>query len=184
VSESLSSCRVKVEIGSRLFVFAAADPYQIMLGVRSVVASGARSIALDGTRFLKVPAAAAAAARHLLRPALSCSVPPWDSSVRCYSASPLVNRIDTAEGVRGDDGKPSTTQIFFVQRRGSADPAVIEARGNMFVGSLKEEIKKELPSLRDVDSDTIILQLANADGNLFTTKDADGKEQPVRLNRR
>jgi hypothetical protein len=50
------------------------------------------------------------------------------------------------------------------------------------VGDLVEEIKKELPSLRDVDSDTITLQLASADGTLITAKDGAGKEgAPVTL---
>ncbi len=59
----------------------------------------------------------------------------------------------------------------------------------MFVGLLKKEIKKELPSLRDVDADSITLQLASEDGTLFTAKakdaagnDAAGDPQPVALN--
>ena len=50
------------------------------------------------------------------------------------------------------------------------------------MGDLKEEVKKKLPSLRDVDGYSITLQLASADGTLFRhAKDAVGNQQPVTL---
>jgi len=49
----------------------------------------------------------------------------------------------------------------------------------MLVGFLVKEIKKELELSAPLDS--IVLQLASADGTLFTAKDAAGNEQPVTL---
>jgi hypothetical protein len=153
-----------------------------MFGVRSVVASGARSITLDGTRFLKVHAAegGAAAGSRLVRPALSSSFSlsllSRDNTARCYSVSPFVNR--TVEGVGGNDGKPSThmaagptggstTHTFFVQRRGAVGFAKLVTAA-VDVGDLLEEIAKKLKL--DVALDTITLQLATS------------KELPGRLN--
>jgi hypothetical protein len=75
----------------------------------------------------------------------------------------------------------STTRVFFVQRSGARGSAKIVTSA-ADVGDLVKEIKKELPSLRDVDGDSITLQLASADGTLFRhAKDTAGNEQPVTL---
>jgi hypothetical protein len=74
----------------------------------------------------------------------------------------------------------SSTHTFFVQRRGAMGFAKLVTTA-ADVGDLVEEIKKALPSLRDVDSDSIMLQLASADGTLITAKDGAGKEEPVTL---
>lgn len=50
------------------------------------------------------------------------------------------------------------------------------------VGDLLNDVKRELPSLRDVDGDGILLQLARQDGTRFTTVDAAGNVQPLTLN--
>ena len=76
------------------------------------------------------------------------------------------------------------TRIVWVQRPGAKGSAPLSANGDMLVGFLVKEIKKELPSLRDVDADSVSLQLASEDGTLFTAKDAKdaaGSPQPVTL---
>jgi hypothetical protein len=106
---------------------------------------------------------------------------------RRYSASTAL-RSDVAASISsgGDIKTPapagsSTTRIFFVQRPGAKGYAALPARGNILVSFLVEDIQKKLRSLRDVDGDSITLQLASADGTLFTTKDTAGNQQPVTL---
>jgi len=107
---------------------------------------------------------------------------------RCYSTSTFL-RADAAASVGsgGDSKTPapagsSTTRIFFVQRLGAKSHAALPARGDMLVSFFVEEIQKKLPILRDIDADSITLQVASADGTLFRhAKDAEGNEQPVTL---
>jgi len=112
---------------------------------------------------------------------------------RRYSASTVL-RADVAASVgSGGDTKAGlpaalapagsrTTRVFWVQRSGARSSAKLETSA-ADVGDLAKEIKKELPSLRDVGTDSITLQLASADGTLFRhAKDATGNEQPVTLN--
>jgi hypothetical protein len=133
---------------------------------------------------LQVYAAGAAAARHLRKPALSTSfsVLPGENTVRSLF-------VRTDDGAIGDDAKKSIvpvsvgdkTHVFFVQRRGSPGWAKLMTTA-AYITDLVEEIKKLLPSLRNVRGDLISLQLASKDGTLFTGKDTTGKEEPVTLN--
>jgi len=109
---------------------------------------------------------------------------------RCYSASTFLRADATAsvgngEGTRaGVPAAPapagSSARTFWAQWPGAKGSAML-ATSAADVGDLKMEIKKKLPSLRDVDTDSITLQLASEDGALFTAKDAAGNEQPVTL---
>jgi hypothetical protein len=73
----------------------------------------------------------------------------------------------------------STTRVFGLQPKGAKDSAAIVVAHDKVVGLLKEEIKKKLEL--DARLQDITLQLASADGALFTAKDAAGNEQPVTL---
>ena len=108
---------------------------------------------------------------------------------RCYSASTAL-RADAAASVgNGEFAKPSvpaapapaggsTTRTFFVQRPGAKGSAKLVTCA-ADVGDLVEEVARKLKL--DVPLDSIMLQLASADGTLFTAKDAAGNEQPVTL---
>jgi hypothetical protein len=161
-----------------------------MFGVRvaaSAVAGvgGARGITLNATHSLKGHAMGAAAARHLARPALSS----LSASVRLYSASPFVGESDGA--ALSDTGIPtvqaaaappgsSQTRTYFVQRRGAPGWAMLVTTA-ADVGDLLEDCASKLQL--DIPLDAITLQLASADGTLFTAKDGARKGQPVTLNR-
>ena len=56
---------------------------------------------------------------------------------------------------------------------------MLTTRGDTAVGFLVEEVAKKLKL--DAPLDSITLQLASADGTLFTAKDAAGNPQPVTL---
>ena len=56
---------------------------------------------------------------------------------------------------------------------------MLTTRGDMAVGFMVEEVAKKLKL--DAPLDSITLQLASADGTLFTAKDAAGNPQPVTL---
>lgn len=80
----------------------------------------------------------------------------------------------------GTPSGSSKTRIFFVQRPGAKDLAAVMGAGDMCVGLFKEEVARKLKL--DVPLDSITLQLASADGTLFThVKDAAGNKQPVTL---
>jgi hypothetical protein len=64
------------------------------------------------------------------------------------------------------------TRVLWVQQVGAKDYAKL-ATSAADVGDLKEDIVKKLPSLRDVDTDSITLQLA--------VQDAGGKDKLVAL---
>ena len=108
---------------------------------------------------------------------------------RRYSASTFLHADAAASMGNGELAKPSmpaapapagsTTRIFFVQRPGAMGYAPLVARGDLLVGFLVEEVKKKLEMSAALDS--ITLQLASADGTLFTSKGADGNEKPVTL---
>lgn len=75
--------------------------------------------------------------------------------------------------------KGSKRRLLWVQRPGAQGLAAIEAAEDMYVGQLVKVIKTELGLVAPLDS--IILQLASADGTPFTVKDAAGKVRPVTL---
>ena len=90
----------------------------------------------------------------------------------------------------GESNKPSAsapaapagsikTRVFWAQRPGAQGSAMLTTRGDTAVGFLVEEVAKKLKL--DAPLDSIALQLASADGTLFTAKDAAGNPQPVTL---
>ena len=70
------------------------------------------------------------------------------------------------------------TRVFWAQRPGAQGSAKLVTRA-ADVGDLVEEVAKKLKL--DAPLDSIALQLASADGTLFTAKDAAGNPQPVTL---
>ena len=102
---------------------------------------------------------------------------------REYSASAILHAPDgvSAGGGNGvnNDGPAAAapvgtkTRVLWVQRAGAKSWAALTFTGGTFVGILKKDIKTELPSLRDVDTDSIMLQLA--------VKDAGGTDKLVAL---
>ena len=70
------------------------------------------------------------------------------------------------------------TRVFWAQRPGAQGSAKLVTRA-ADVGDLVEEVAKKLKL--DAPLDSIALQLASADGTLFTAKDAAGNPQPVML---
>ena len=70
------------------------------------------------------------------------------------------------------------TRVFWAQRPGAQGSAKLVTRA-ADVGDLVEEVAKKLKL--DAPLDSITLQLASADGTLFTAKDAAGNPQPVTL---
>jgi energy-coupling factor transporter ATP-binding protein EcfA2 len=93
---------------------------------------------------------------------------------RSYSASSFLLSNKNSAANASSSGSSKKNRVLGVQREGAPGLAVMTVAGRVLIGDLVEEIKKKLPSLRDVDSDNITLQLANVD--------ASGKELLVTLN--
>jgi hypothetical protein len=103
---------------------------------------------------------------------------------RSYPKSAFLNADKSFSANASSAGRSAKKRVqvkhtLFAQRPGSTDPAVIKASGETMVGLLKEKIKKKLEI--EAPLDCITLQLASADGTLFTAKGSDGKERLVTL---
>ena len=111
---------------------------------------------------------------------------------RCYTASAFLRAGDGASVGDSEGSTPSAsapaapagsikTRVFWAQRPGAQGSAPLTARGDMLVGFLVKEIKKELEMSAPLDSIKLQLVATDKDGKLVTAKDAAGNPQPVTL---
>ena len=112
---------------------------------------------------------------------------------RRYTASAFLRAGDGAsvrdsEGTTPSASAPAApagsikTRVFWAQRPGAQGSAPLTARGDMLVGFLVKEIKKELEMSAPLDSIKLQLVATDKDGKLVTAKDAHGEPLSVTLN--